>query len=37
MLYMGFAGLFFFKIPADSSTMLMFIVYCILFYLGFSL
>ena len=27
----------FFKIPADSSTMLMFIVYCILFYLGFSL
>ena len=37
MLYMGFAGLFFFKVPADSSTMLMFIVYCILFYLGFSL
>lgn len=37
MLYMGFAGLFFFKVPTDSSTMLMFIVYCILFYLGFSL
>lgn len=37
MLYMGFAGLFFLKVPADSSTMLMFIVYCILFYLGFSL
>ena len=37
MLYMGFAGLFFFKVPNDSSTMLMFIVYCILFYLGFSL
>ncbi len=37
MLYMGFSGLFFLKIPAASDTMLMFIVYCIMFYLGFSL
>lgn len=37
MFYMGFSGLFFLRVPAESSTMLMFIVYCIMFYLGFSL
>ncbi len=37
MLYAGFSGLFLFKIPFDTSTSLMFVVYLILFYLGFSL
>lgn len=37
MFYMGFSGIFFLRVPAASNTILMFLVYCVMFYLGFSL
>ncbi len=37
MLYAGFFGLFMLKVSFTATTSFIFVVYCILFYLGFSL